>query len=154
MLLTVSLHMLVLTNHFVLALDDKQQILQEITDGNNVKHDEPKLRMTRSMRDIIALIKSAAEVSTRSKQYRKFVKTGSVPDAIDDFMKLKPTGIKKRKFSTDAWVGDVQIQLQKTDISQSRQPSIRISYPGDVAAFKIVYQEGDIRPTSTKLSSD
>ena len=144
--LTVSIHIMVIANHFVLALDDKQQILQEITDENNIKHDEPILRMTRSNRAILALIKSAVEVPTQSKQYRKFVKTGSVTNAIDDFMKLNPTRIRNGPFSTDAWFGDVRIQLKRKDISQRRHPSITISHPGNVASIKIVYKEGGIRP--------
>ena len=41
--LTVSIHIMVIANHFVQALDDKQQMLQEISDENNIKHDEPIL---------------------------------------------------------------------------------------------------------------
>ena len=144
--LTVTIHIMVIANHFVHASDDKQQILQEITEENNIQHDEPKLRMTRSARAIIALIKSAVEVPTSSKQYRKFVKTGSLQNAIDDFMELKPTHVREGYFSTDAWFGDVQVQLQKGDVSQKDLPSIRISYPGDVGSIKIVYTDGDIRP--------
>ena len=68
------------------------------------------------------------------------MKTGSVTNAIDDFMKLNPTQIRNGPFSTDAWFGDVYIQLKRKDISQKRHPSITISHPGNVASIKIVYE--------------
>ena len=144
--LWLTVNIIVIANNFVHALDGKQQILQEITEENNIKHDEPILRMTRSNRAISALIKSAVEIQTQSKQYRKFVKKGSVTNAIDDFMKLKPTHIRKRLYSTEAYSGDVLITLRRKDTSQIRQPSITIDQPGDVAPIKIVYEKGGIRP--------
>ena len=72
------------------------------------------------------------------------MKHGSVSDAIEDFKKLNPTNVKRRLYSTDAFVGDVELQLKKMDKSQYRQPSIKISYPDGVGSFKIVYTEDEI----------
>ena len=138
--LTVGLSVLVLDA--VHAGDDKQPIYQEIAGGNKLSNFR-KARSSPGTR-IVALIKSAVEVPTKSKQYRRYMKHGSVSDAVEDFEKLKPTNVKRRLYSTDAFVGDVELQLKKMDKSQYRQPSIKISYPDGVGSIKIVYTQDEI----------
>ena len=137
--MTVGLSVLVLDA--VHAGDDIQPIYQYISGGN--KSNFRKARSAPGTR-IVALIKSAVEVPTKSKQYRRYMKHGSVSDAVEDFEKLKPTNVKRRLYSTDAFVGDVELQLKKMDKSQYRQPSIKISYPDGVGSIKIVYTEDEI----------
>ena len=138
--LTVGLSVMVLDA--VHAGDDKQPIYQEISGGYKLSN----FRDARSSLGtrIAALMKSAVEVPTKSKQYRRYMKHGSVSDAVEDFEKLNPTNVKRRRFSTDAFVGDVELKLKMMDKSQYRQPSIKISYPNGVGSFKIVYTKDEI----------
>lgn len=140
--LAVGLSVLVLD--VVHASDEEQPtyLYKEILDENKISD----LRKSRSSpgRRIAAFLRSAVEVSTKSKKFRRFVKQGSVSDAVEDFNQLNPTNVRKRRYSTDAFVGDAHVKLQRLDRGQYDQPTIEITYPQGIASFKIVYTKDDI----------
>ena len=114
---------------------------KKISGENKFREHISNIRRSRSVPGIAspaikALIKSAVEVHTTSKKYRKFIKEGKTQDAIADFNKLKPYKVSKRPETTAGFVGDAELLLK---LSESRRPTLLIFDPKSASAVKIVY---------------
>ena len=133
----------------ILGLDHpaKDNILTKHKDFESkiIREHEPNSRRSRSVRGITspvlkALIDTAIEVPTSSTLYSKFEKYGGPGDAIADFYKMRPKGLrislepKETRGSAGGFVDgtDVQLRLRK------RWPTILI-YTKDASAIKIRY---------------
>ena len=138
--LTVGL--LTLVPGIVQATDEKRPIYRYISSGNKLSN----IRWSRSVPGMIrALINSAVEVPTKRQKYRKFIKQGSKLDAVADFEKLQPTNTQKQLYSTDAFVGDVEVKLRFRDSVHNRRPSIEIIDPSGARPVKILYIKDTLR---------
>ena len=131
----------------VLGIDQptKHDILSNQNfESKTIKENEPNFRQSRSVMGITnpvlkALINTAIEVSTSSTKFRKFVKRGSVDDAVADFNKLQPKSLRVSMGTEETrggFVGDTDVQLH----IRKRWATILL-YPKDAGAIRISYIE-------------
>lgn len=86
-----------------------------------------------------AFMKGAKEVSSKSPNYRKFLKKGTEFDAVTDFNSLNSNIVKRQGYGAIGVMGDSKVKLKLRDGKNSNLPTVQIWDPNMEKSVKFVY---------------